>query len=119
MMYPQEIEVWYILPLIRKEIAKELLNHNLNQKEIALKLGITEAAVSQYINEKRANISTINKEIKEIIQNSAEKIVKNNANPIKEIQNISDFIWKNKTICKIHMQNDRSVKKGCNICFEK
>ena len=48
MIYPQEIEVWYVLPVIRSELAKELLNHNLTQKEISLKLGITEAAMFKH-----------------------------------------------------------------------
>lgn len=118
MLYPQEIEVWYVLPAVRKELTKSLVNQGLTQKEISLKLGVTEAAVSQYINEKRAILITLDNSIKEAIQESAYKIVKNNANVIKEIQNINDLIWKNRTICKVHMQYDKSVKKGCEICFK-
>lgn len=117
MIYPQEIEVWYILPVIRKELAKELLNYKLSQKEIASKLGLTEPAVSQYINEKRATLTILDKKIKEAIANSARRIVKNNSSVIKEVQSINNLIWRNKTICKIHMQNDKSVKRDCNVCF--
>lgn len=118
MMYPQEIEVWYILPVIRKELAAELLNYNLTQKEIASKLGITEAAISQYLNEKRAKLINLDSEIKEEIQKSAYNIAKKNANIIKEVQSISNLIKNNKTICKIHMQNDKTIRKNCNLCFE-
>ena len=118
MMYPQEIEVWYILPLIRKELAKALLNYNLTQKEIASKLGLTEAAVSQYINEKRASLINLDNNIKEAIEKSAKKMTRQNANIIKEIGLISDILRKNKTICKIHIENDKSLKKDCNLCFE-
>jgi len=118
MIYPQEIEVWYILPVIRKELAKELLNHNLSQKEIAIKLGLTEAAVSQYINKKRAALINLDKKIKEAIQKSAERIINTNTNIIKEIESINSLIWKDKTICKIHSQYDKTIKNTCNLCFE-
>ena len=118
MLYPQEIEVWYVLPVIRKELAKELINYGLTQKQIAEKMNITEAAVSQYINEKRASLIVLDSEIKKAIEISAKNIAKNNSNIIREIQNINDLVWKNKTICKIHIQQDKSVKKGCSLCFD-
>ena len=117
MIYPQEIEVWYVLPLIRKELAKELLKCNLTQKEIALRLGLTEAAVSQYINEKRANNSGLYKEIKKAVENSAKRIA-NNLNAMKEIQNLSKLFWDTRGICKIHVQHDKSISKKCDICFD-
>ncbi|AJF62840.1 MAG: hypothetical protein QT11_C0001G0699 [archaeon GW2011_AR20] len=117
MIYPQEIEVWYVLPLIRKELSKELLNHNLNQKEIALKLGLTEAAVSQYLNEKRANERIFDKGLKNAVIEAARRI-KDNRNVMKEIQNLSRLFWKTKDICKIHMQHDKSIPKTCEICFK-
>ena len=44
---PQEIEVWYLIPAIRAELAKELLKEGINQTKIASILNITNAAVSQ------------------------------------------------------------------------
>jgi len=53
-----EEAVWYILPLIRKEFAKSLIkDHGLTQRKAAEKLGITEAAVSQYISKKRGDLT--------------------------------------------------------------
>ena len=49
----QEIEVWYVIPAIRKEIAKGLVKKGLKQRAVARKLEITDAAVSQYFNSKR------------------------------------------------------------------
>ena len=44
-----------ILPIFRSLIAKELVTtHKLTQVEAAQKLGTTQAAISQYINSKRA-----------------------------------------------------------------
>ncbi len=45
----------YVLPIFKSLVAKELINtYNLTQHEAAQKLGITQAAISQYINSKRA-----------------------------------------------------------------
>ncbi len=45
----------HILPLLRALVAKELLNtYSLTQVEVAEKLGTTQAAISQYMNSKRA-----------------------------------------------------------------
>jgi predicted transcriptional regulator len=45
----------YVLPVFRSLIARELVtNYKLTQVEAAQKLGTTQAAVSQYINSKRA-----------------------------------------------------------------
>ena len=55
-LMPQEIEVWYLLPALRREIALELINkYKFSQREISEILGITESAVSQYLKSKRAN----------------------------------------------------------------
>ena len=41
MKTPCEIIVWNIVPIIRKEFAKNLIeNHGLNQRKVAEKLGI-------------------------------------------------------------------------------
>ncbi len=46
----------YVVPLFRSMVAKELINtYNLTQTEAAQRLGTTQAAISQYINSKRAS----------------------------------------------------------------
>lgn len=46
----------YVVPMFRSMVAKELINnYNFTQVEAAEKLGTTQAAISQYINSKRAN----------------------------------------------------------------
>ncbi|NLK25656.1 MAG: transcriptional regulator [Euryarchaeota archaeon] len=60
MKIPCELIVWYILPSIRRELAKELVhNHKLTQAEVARRFGVTDAAISQYLKSKRG----INKEL--------------------------------------------------------
>lgn len=68
--------VWYILPLIRKEFAKSLIkDHGFTQRKAAEKLGITEAAVSQYILKKRVDLKLTDAEIKREIKKSTKRIV--------------------------------------------
>jgi predicted transcriptional regulator len=45
----------FVLPVFRALVAKELVNvHGLTQVQAAQKLGTTQAAISQYVNSKRA-----------------------------------------------------------------
>ncbi len=45
----------YVLPVFRSLVAKDLVStHHLTQVDAAQKLGTTQAAISQYINSKRA-----------------------------------------------------------------
>lgn len=56
MRTPCENVVWHRLPVLRKEIAKGMINgFGLNEKESAEKLGITSSAGSQYLSGKRGN----------------------------------------------------------------
>ncbi|MBY8996353.1 MAG: hypothetical protein KGD60_01385 [Candidatus Thorarchaeota archaeon] len=70
-MMPQEVEVWYVLPSIRRELAKvmktkvvtrinedgEKVDHKVTQKEIARMLGVTEPAITQYLLKKKGQRS--------------------------------------------------------------
>lgn len=63
MKVPCEIVVWYVLPAIRREIARELVNnYGIKQAEVARKFEVTDAAISQYLKRKRGE--------NEIIMNS-------------------------------------------------
>lgn len=110
---PQEVEVWYVIPAIRKELTKKLINLGLNQKEIAKKLSITEPAVSQYLSGKRGKEIKFNTSIIKEITISARKII-NNFNTNKEIVRLTNVIRKT-CLCKIHKDLDRN-RKGCEIC---
>ena len=84
MKAPCEYIIWHILPSIRKEFARSLMrNYSLNQKQSAEKLGLTDAAVCQYLSDKRGGIEItdenilveIDKSAKIIFENGSEKIV--------------------------------------------
>lgn len=56
MKIPCEIIVWYVLPIVRREVANELVSvHHLSQAQVARKFGVTDAAISQYLKKKRGD----------------------------------------------------------------
>ena len=55
MELPQEIELWYVIPSLRKALVTVLKKKGMKQKDIAPLLGISEPAVSQYMKDKRAS----------------------------------------------------------------
>jgi len=60
MKTPCEIVVWYVLPTIRREIAKELVEtYHMKQAEVGRIFGVTDAAISQYLNKKRGGSALI------------------------------------------------------------
>lgn len=116
MLQPQEVEVLYVIPAIRRELAKALINLNLKQKKVAEMLGITPAAVSQYIKEKRAKDIKFNPEFNNLIKESAKKISKNKLLVIQEINKLCQEFRKSKLICQIHKQLDQFDNSICNYC---
>ncbi len=79
-----EENVWYLLPLIRKEFAKSLIkDHGLTQRKAAEKLGITEAAVSQYLSKKRGDLKVTDREMKREIKVSTKRIMNGDIQTMK------------------------------------
>lgn len=68
--------MWNGLPVIRKEIASSMIkDYGLSQKEAAEILGITPAAVCQYISKKRGNTEISDGIVLKEIKSSAEFII--------------------------------------------
>lgn len=118
MRHPQEIEVWYIMPAIRKEFCRILLyKHNFTQKEIAKRLNITEAAVSQYKKEKRGQHVNLSEGVLSEITKSVSKIADKTSTVFRETQNILNYIRDTSTICDIHKMLDDNVESDCKECI--
>ena len=113
MLQPQEIEVWYLIPALRKRLVDELHKRNLKSTEIAKILHLTKASVSQYLNNKRGTlkINNFNEEIKE----SADALI-NGSCPTKEIQRLIIKAIKKGILCDIHRSIEK-VNDDCNICM--
>jgi predicted transcriptional regulator len=73
---PCEYIVWYGLPYIRKEISERMIQkYGLSFSEAAEKLGVSVAAVSQYISGKRGKLNVSDEKIVDEIDKSAERII--------------------------------------------
>jgi predicted transcriptional regulator len=85
MKTPCETIVWRVLPVIRKELTKNLVEyHGFTQRKTAVRLGITDAAVSRYLSGKRGNIEISNKRILKEINKSASVIAKGNKKTVNQ-----------------------------------
>lgn len=115
---PQEIEVWYVLPALRREIALAMKKQGLKQKEIASRLNITEAAVSQYLSSKRAAKVAFNKKLKEKIATAAKKISSNKERNV-QIQRLLRLTREQGVICDLHKKycSCEGLEK-CEVCLE-
>lgn len=112
---PQELEVWYVIPSLRKELTIAMKESGLKQVEIANKLGLTKSAVTQYLNNKRANELIFNIKIKEAVKESARKI-NNKIDAVKEIQSLLKLTRNERVICELHRKMDKDFAK-CEVCY--
>lgn len=116
MLLPQEIEVFYVIPAIRREIAKILVNKHIKQKKIAQLLSVSEACVSNYLNNKRASEIKFKPEIKKLISECANKLNKQKICFINAVQLICKKFKEEEYLCKLHEQLDSHVC-GCRGCL--
>ena len=113
----QEIEVWFIIPVIRAELAKAMIEKGSKQKEAADIMELTEAAVSNYIKGKRAKSKIkFNEKINKEIKKSALKLMENKTSLSTEMQRIIYIVKKSGLVCSLHKAYNKSVNKNCCIC---
>ena len=116
---PQELEVWYVLPAIRRELTKILVNeHHLSQKDAASAIGITEPAVSHYLKSKRGKDIKFDDKNHAFIKISADKLVNHKSCTIKEIQKICNHFRKTGCLCKLHKQANEALPGNCEVCMQ-
>ncbi len=114
---PQEVEIWYLIPSIRRELTKIFISDfGLNQKKSSEILGITESAISQYSKSKRASELKFSKDQLDEIYKSAEKIMKN-GDTNKEIYQLCIKFRGIENLCKLHKKHDKSVPRNCDLCM--
>ena len=80
---PCEYMMWNGIPAIRKELAETMIKQfGLSQREAAEKLGLTPAAVCQYLSKKRGKNDILDQTIIKEITISAQRIIKNDGTDI-------------------------------------
>ena len=144
-MMPQEVEVWYVLPAIRREFAKamkkkeiprkgedgKVRQHKVTQKEIAKMLGVTEPAITQYLLKKkglrsRGDQVDIPEKFLRDIDVSADTMIaafekaKNDDDVYeimtREVNRIIRTMRDDGAMCDIHRRFSVHVKGDCGAC---
>ena len=116
---PCEIVVWYVIPSIRSELAKELLKLGMKQKAISELLDITQPAVSQYISDKRGHGIKFDEKTQNMIGLFAKDLMEQNlgqADVIRRICDICKNVKAEEIICQLHKEKDK-IPMGCNACM--
>lgn len=116
---PCEIVVWYVIPSIRSELAKELLNLGMKQKEISELLDITQPAVSQYLSDKRGHGIKFTPEVQGLIREFAVDLKDGKLDQSGIISRICDLCRRIKTedvVCQLHKEKD-NIPVNCNACM--
>jgi len=113
LLMPQEIEAYFVLPALRRDLAMSMKANGLAQKEIARLLGVTEPAVSQYLSAKRAKEVTFSKTVHRKISEAAGKITDAHS-LIEQMQRLLSVVRDDNVVCKIH----KNMGFGeCNVDF--
>jgi len=116
---PQEVEVWFIIPALRREIAKSMIDdYKLTQKLVAEYMGITEAAVSQYLSSKRAKDVVFSNAVLDEIKNSAKNIIDDDKMVVPEMIRLCKLTAVKQVMCDIHKEQDVKLPDDCDICFD-
>ena len=117
-LLPEEVIVWYIIPAIRRELTKILHKKGVKQSNIAKMLNLTNAAVSQYLKEKRATKIQFDDETQNVIQEAAESIYNNPnlENLIRQIESVINYLRDTRKMCAIHELLNNNIPKNCSAC---
>ena len=112
---PQEIEVWYVIPAIRREFARVFTTkYKLTQEEAAQILGVSKSAVSQYLHSKRAKLK-LPKQVQQEIEKSAERAIKNRKVILEEILRITKLVKERKLLCGVCKKYNKGILKICSM----
>ncbi len=114
---PQELEVWYLIPAIRRELTKIFISDfKLSQKQISEILGITESAVSQYLSSKRGGELKFSKKEIEKIRKFTKKIILDKRHSKEYFFKLCLDLRGTKSLCELHKKQDKNIKKNCDLC---
>ncbi|KCZ70328.1 putative transcriptional regulator [Candidatus Methanoperedens nitroreducens] len=114
---PCEIVVQKVLPAIRAELARIMLESGLPQQEVASRLCLSKAAISQYVSAKRGRYMPFppdtEEKIKELAKSLAEDLEVNDA--VSSLCAVCRDIQSSGWLCKEHMQKNNQ----CTYCLKR
>ena len=123
LIHPYEIVSKSALPAFRAMISKRLTeNYGMTQQEVAARLGVTQASVSNYARKARGMMLDL--EVDKNIANAADKvaIVLASNNPdqreaLRLMTEVCDYVRFNHLLCTLHEELEPGFKaEGCYAC---
>jgi len=126
MLLPSEIETKTLIPALRAILAKKLMQtYNIQEEDISKMLGVTQAAISNYIRGTRGNPELITKllaikEVSEMIDEIASNLSTNMAYTpasLSKFIGLCNYIKSSLLICDIHHNLETNIDEAvCKEC---
>jgi predicted transcriptional regulator len=126
MLLPAEIESKTLIPALRAILAKKLAeDHNVREEEISKMLGVTQAAVSNYIRGTRGDPALIAKLLsEEQVSNLIDELTDNlssdmayTPSSLSKFIGLCNYIKSSLLICEIHHNLESDIdEKVCKEC---
>ena len=126
MLLPAEIESKSLIPALRAILAKKLANdHKIHEDEISKMLGVTQAAVSNYIRGTRGDPELIKKllsenQVAKMIDELSDSLSSDMAytpSSLSKFIGLCNFIKSSLLICDIHHNLESDIdEKVCKEC---
>ncbi len=124
MLLPAEIESKTLIPALRAILAKKLSGNNIREDEISKMLGVTQAAVSNYIRGIRGDPNLIAKllteeQVVQMINEISENLASNMAYTpasLSKFIGLCNYIKSSLLICDIHHDLESNIDE--TVCKE-
>ncbi|MFL6492536.1 MAG: transcriptional regulator [Nitrososphaera sp.] len=126
MLLPSEIEAKSLIPAVRAILAKKLIEeYSLKEEDVAKDLGITQAAVSNYVRGTRGDIELISKlesvrEVMRMIDDIAKDLSTNKAyspSTLAKFVGLCNYMRYTLIICDVHHSIESNIDEQiCEQC---
>lgn len=122
MLLPEEVEAKATIPALRAMVAKRLLQkYGLTQQRVARLLGVTQAAISNYLRETRGAAYTLESNIVvTVMMDDLAKSLHAGADPITTLikfHEASTYIKGRRFMCDLHQKLEPGLEvEKCHIC---
>lgn len=124
MIHPYEIVSKSALPAFRAMVSKRLTErYDLTQQEVAVRLGLTQASVSNYARKARGMMLDL--EVDENIANAADRVAEllsadkpDQREALRLMTEVCDYVRLNHVLCSLHQDLEPGFKTdGCFACI--